>query len=367
VRPLPQPHRRSDHRLAGGGGQVRGRGLLDDLLVAPLQGAVALAQGDHPAGPVAEQLHLDVASPAQVTLEEHAGVGEVGPRQAGHGREGLGHPGGVLADPHADAAAAGRGLEDHREADRLRRRQRRVGVREKVRARRQGDPVRAGQVAGGVLQAEGQHILRRRPDEGDAGRRAALGEAGVLAQEAVTRMDRLGARRLGGGQDGVHVQIALRRRGRADAHRLVGLAHVQRTGVGVGEHRHRAHAHAPKRADDPAGDGAAVGDQDLGEHQARPSGEGDRGARRKARVVARRRDPEVGAAGFGGKHIFEWRTALRGQAGPEGGREIFDPIIKMLDLFWACGTCREALPSRCLPVSGLAGIAAATPAPDHSA
>ena len=53
------------------------RRLLDDLLVAALQAAVALAQRDDLAGAVAEDLHLHVAGVLDILFEEDAGIGEV--------------------------------------------------------------------------------------------------------------------------------------------------------------------------------------------------------------------------------------------------------------------------------------------------
>ncbi len=79
-------------------------------------------------------------------------------------------------------------------------------------------------------------------------------------------MDRLSARRPGGGQDLVRRQIALTGRRRAQQHRLVGFAHMRRVGVGLGIDGHGAHTQAPGRADDTAGDLAAVGDQKGGDH-----------------------------------------------------------------------------------------------------
>ena len=54
----------------------RGRRLLDDLLVAPLERAVALAQVDAVAVRVEQQLHLDVARPRQVALQHQPVVAE---------------------------------------------------------------------------------------------------------------------------------------------------------------------------------------------------------------------------------------------------------------------------------------------------
>jgi hypothetical protein len=66
-------------------GQLRRRALLDDLLVAPLQRAVARAQGQYFAEAVAEHLDLDVPRAAHEPFEEDAGAGEALGRDAAHG------------------------------------------------------------------------------------------------------------------------------------------------------------------------------------------------------------------------------------------------------------------------------------------
>ena len=62
------------HRRAQRLGQAGRRRLLDHLLVAPLQRAIALAQRHDVAEAVAEDLHLDVAGPHDQLLEEQASV-----------------------------------------------------------------------------------------------------------------------------------------------------------------------------------------------------------------------------------------------------------------------------------------------------
>ena len=44
-------------------------------------------------------------------------------------------------------------------------------------------------------------------------------------------------------------------------HGLIGRAHMQRLGISIGIDRDGANAHGPRRADDPASDFAAVGDE----------------------------------------------------------------------------------------------------------
>ena len=108
--------------------------------------------------------------------------------------------------------------------------------------------------------------LRRGADEGDTRVFAGLGEARVLRQEAVAGVDGLGAAVFGDLQDAISLQVALGRRRGAEQIRLVCLAHMAGLRVGFGIHGHALHAQGFERADDAAGDGAAVGDQDLAEH-----------------------------------------------------------------------------------------------------
>lgn len=56
--------------------QPRGGGFLQNLLVAALQGAVAVAEGHHPAPAVAEDLNLDMAGVLHEAFEEDTGGGE---------------------------------------------------------------------------------------------------------------------------------------------------------------------------------------------------------------------------------------------------------------------------------------------------
>ena len=79
-------------------------------------------------------------------------------------------------------------------------------------------------------------------------------------------MHGLGTARLAGGNDLVDDQIALRRRRRADRDRGVGHLDMERVAVGLGIDRDGFNAHPPRGLDDPAGDLAAIGNQDSLEH-----------------------------------------------------------------------------------------------------
>src|SRR5262249_31214874 len=91
-------------------------------------------------------------------------------------------------------------------------------------------------------------------------------KAGILGEEAVARMDRLGAAAPGHVQHLGDVEIRFVRRSRTEMISLIGVAHMQRGAVHIREHRHRSDAHFAASPDDSHGDFAAVRDEDLCEH-----------------------------------------------------------------------------------------------------
>ncbi len=244
-----------DRRLVQRGPQLVGeperRCLLDDLLVAALRRAVALEQVHDVAGVVAEHLHLDVAARLDVLLDQHGVVTE---RRGGLtlGRfERCRVVLGVGDDPHALAATTGRGLDEHG-----------VGVGgHRVGVELRGDRYAGllGDGASPVLAAHRVHDLGGRADEHETGIDDGAGELGALRQEAVARVDRLGARLLGGGEQPIDVEVGLRRRGRPEVHGVVGEAYVRRIGVSIGVDRDAAQTRLTAGEDDPASNLATVG------------------------------------------------------------------------------------------------------------
>ncbi len=104
------------------------------------------------------------------------------------------------------------------------------------------------------------------PDEDNAGIRQRGCEGFAFGEEPVTRMHRLGAGCLAGGDNLVDHQIALRGRRRTDQDGLVSHLDMQRIAVGFGIDRDGFNAHPAGGLDDPAGDFAAIGNQDSLEH-----------------------------------------------------------------------------------------------------
>jgi hypothetical protein len=256
-RPVVDRPRQAQRGVAHGGPQVgvddRRRRLLDDLLVAPLDRALAFAEVHETAVGVAQDLDLDVARPRHIALEEHAVVAEAARSLPPGGGHRLGQVVGRLDDAHALAAAARGRLDQQRVPD--------LAGRGRVVGRGQGRHTRRRRGAlGGQLVAHRLDHPGRGPDPGEPGGRHVGGEGGVLGEEAVAGVDRLGAGRQRGGDDAGTVQVAARQ-----AHGLVGLGDERAVGVGIGVDRHAPQAHGARRAEHAPRDLPPVRDQHAAE------------------------------------------------------------------------------------------------------
>ena len=227
--------------LAGGLVEQRAGRLLDDLLVAPLERALALSQVDDVAVGVGQDLHLDVAGGVHEPLEEQRVVAERVSRLAPRRVQGRRQVSRILDAPHALTAAAGGRLDENGVADLGR-----AGDQLVVGQSRPGDAGHGGHVASGHRGLGGDLVTHRldrrgrRADEDQTRLLQRAGELRVLRQEAVPRVDGLRAGLAARGDDLVDVEVGLRRLRRAQPDRGVRHAHVQRVGVGIGVDGDRA-------------------------------------------------------------------------------------------------------------------------------
>jgi hypothetical protein len=162
---------------------------------------------------------------------------------------------------HALAATAGDRLDQHRIADRLRLLDQ--GLLVLPFAMVAGDNRNAGLLhhpLGGIFGAHGPNGRRRRADEGQARGLQRLGELGVLGEEAVAGMHRLGARQPANIDDTFAAQVALGGRGGPEQKGLVSELHVAGLAVGLGIDRDACDAQSAGRRYDAAGDLSPVGD-----------------------------------------------------------------------------------------------------------
>ena len=175
------------------GEERRGR-LLDQLLVAPLQRAVAGADDDDVAGGVGEHLRLDVARLVEVALDEALAAAEGGDRLADRAVVQLGDLVALAGHLQAAAAAAERRLDRDRQAVLVGEREHLVGAARPGRRCREPagrrPPARCGGPA--VLSPSLRIAVGRRADPGQPGVDHGLGEVGVLGEEAVAGVDGVG-------------------------------------------------------------------------------------------------------------------------------------------------------------------------------
>ena len=193
-------------------GEERRRGLLDQLLEPALQRAVAGAGDDDIAVLVGDHLRLDVAGLVEVLLDEALATPERRDRLAGRGIEQVWDLLDAMRDLHAAAAAAVGGLDRDRHAVLLCERDHLVGVLDRILGAGRHRRVRAlGDVAGDDLVAEIADGLRRRADPDQPGVDHGLREVGVLGEEAVAGVDRVGAGAAGRVEDLVEHEVRLGR------------------------------------------------------------------------------------------------------------------------------------------------------------
>ena len=199
--------------LAQGGVDRGRRRLLEDLLVAALDRAVALAEVDARAVAIEQDLDLDVARADSTRRSRMSRSSPNDGRRLAPGRgDRVGERLGATDRAHALAAAARRGLDQQRDSRsaRPRRSARRPTGRGRRSRRRTGTPSDAASRRAAALSpiariASGGGPTQRIPAASDG-----LGEVGVLGQEPETRVERVGAGGTSGSDDGVR-----RRAGRA--------------------------------------------------------------------------------------------------------------------------------------------------------
>ena len=105
------------------------------------------------------------------------------------------------------------------------------------------------------------------PDEDDAGIRQRARKGFALRQESVAGMHGLRAGLAAGLDDLLHQEIAFGGGRRSDQNGVVRHLDVERVPVGLGIDGHGLYSHAAGRLDDPAGDLAAICDQNSFEHE----------------------------------------------------------------------------------------------------
>src|SRR5581483_11372778 len=283
-------------------GDAGGGSLLQHLLMAALHGAVALTQMDDIAVIVGQHLELDVPRPLQKLLHVHLIVAEGRARLRAGDADGVEERGLTVHNAHAASAAAARSLDDDRIADLAGDAQvfLRVITQRPVGSRDARHPVTLHHADRGHFVAHGANGLRPRTDEYETAVLHALREIRVLRQEPVAGMDTDRVGDLRGADDRRHVEVARRRGWRADADGLIREQHVLQAVIGGGMDRDGLDAELAAGAQDAQSNLAAVGDDDLLQHDGRRLFDYEEGLAELDRIAVAghdRGDP-AGAIGF---------------------------------------------------------------------
>ncbi|KAF5059539.1 hypothetical protein DSECCO2_334860 [anaerobic digester metagenome] len=264
VRRLCRGDGRRRHLLPESGRHDRAGRLLEQFLVPALDRALAVVEVDGVPLRVGKNLDLDVARLREILLHEDRRIAEGGLGDPHPLVDRLLELALVLGDVHPDTAAARARLHDHRVADLGGDLLRLLDARDALRrARKNRDAGLPHHPLRPDLRAQRLDRLPRRPDERQALFLDQFREPGVLREESVARVDRLGPGLSRHVADPLLVEVTLRRVRLPDAERLVGVLDVERVVVRLGVDRDRVDAQFPAGTHDPDGDLAAVGNQDL--------------------------------------------------------------------------------------------------------
>ena len=242
--------------------------LFDQLLVATLHRALALAERKYMALLIGHNLHLNVVRRRDELLHVALAVAKNGLALGTRLDERLCRIFHALDLANAATATTCTRLNKHGAANALGLGRCLLGTFEQIAARHDGHARRGSRSTCGVLVAHAVDHLGRRTDKSQAILVAVAYKARLLGKEAVPRMDRLCARLYGTGEHGIVVEVALGKTRAADAIRLVGKLHVQRVRIGRGINGDGLDAHIAARADNTDRDFAAVGDEHFVEHEA---------------------------------------------------------------------------------------------------
>src|ERR1700743_496022 len=250
------------HALAHFGPEGRRRRFFEELLVPALDAAVAFAEDFHVAVLVGKQLKFNVPRRADIFFEIYVRARKRCARLLlclGKKRRQIF---GLVDNAHTASAAARGGFQDDGITDLLRGLQGFFSAGKSAGGTGQNrNAVLFHDGAGAFLDAHGRNHVGGRADEFDARFFTHLGESRVLAEKAVSGVDRVDVRDFGGADDRGNVQVAACAFGWPDADRLVGEADGQAVAVGLRIDRNRGYSEILAGADDAQRDLPAICDQ----------------------------------------------------------------------------------------------------------
>ena len=220
---------------------------------------------------VAKDLNFNVARAQHVFLDQHGIVAKAVDGFALAAGQSCRKILALFHQPHALAATACAGLDQHRVADAigLALQQLRILITTVVTGHQRHASL-VHQALGLRFQTHGANRRSWWADKHQSRRCAGIGKVFVLTQKTVAGVNGFGARLLGGLQNALPAQIAVLGRTAANVYRLITGGHMLGLLVGVGVDSDGFHPHAAGSGSDTAGDFTAIGNQDLFKHGSPP-------------------------------------------------------------------------------------------------
>ena len=248
-------------------GHARCRGFLDDFLVAALQGTIPFEKM-HRLVAVTKHLNFDMAGLGYKFFDQNIRVSKSGAGLTTGAFQRGDKIAGLFNLAHAFATTAGDRLDQNRIADFIGAfRQEGVILIAAVIAGHDRDTGLFHQRFCRVLETHRPDRFRRRTDKDETGGLYRFDEIGVLGEKPIARMDRLRAGFKGGANNHIGFEIALGRSCAADMDRVIGHLDMAGSGIRVRIDRHASDTHATCGLYDPAGDFAAIGNQNRVKHR----------------------------------------------------------------------------------------------------
>ena len=251
-----------DNAIAQGRFQPRCRSKFHQLLVAALQGAIALPQMTHRPTAIAQHLHFNMPGGAYQLLHIDGVITKGGLRFRLTTGIGGGQIGRVSNRSHTASATTTQGLDHHATA--IQRGHEGLGLFQRhclIRALHQRHLATRRQRPGCRLVAKQPQRVSPRPDQCQPCLGTRLGKGHILGEKPVTGMNRLTAMFTGNGNQLRAVQI----RRHAPARQrdgLIHLTHVQGRLIILGKHPQRTDTQIRTGVGNTDGDLASVGNQD---------------------------------------------------------------------------------------------------------
>ncbi len=217
-----QHYRSGMQGLARSRRQARRRGFFNQLLVAPLNRTVTLAQRHHPTAAITKNLYFHMTGVIDETFKKHPAVTEKRLTQPLHAGIGTHQILRCIATRQANTTTACRGFKHDRVRNAFGGVQGFIKTGQQACSRRHGNTGRGRQLAGTVFQAKRRNLRGGWADKDNAMILAGLAKRRTFRQKTITGKHRLSPGFKAGGNDFFDIQVGIGRTVPPQRNRCIG-------------------------------------------------------------------------------------------------------------------------------------------------